>query len=126
MSHSGKFPPGHEDLDQIFSVISSLIARYEFSTPEDLIEILDFAGQPLEAGEQERKRVKKPFTVECQAYKLDQTAKWHDWVSPAAVKVKGLSFSEKINQPFCYLYHKMQGFAVSSVCFEFCNLKFSW
>ena len=81
---------GHEDLDQIFSVISSLISRHEFSTPEELIEILDFAGTPLGVGEQERKRVKTPFTVDCEAYKLDQTARWHDWVAAAGVRVKGL------------------------------------
>lgn len=81
-------------MDQIFSVVASLVARYEFSTPSELIEILDFAGRPdhCQVGEQERKRVKKNFAVDCEAYKLDQTAKWHDWVGAAGVRVKGLRF----------------------------------
>ena len=83
--------PGHEDLDQIFSVVASLISRYEFSNPDELVDILDSAGRPeAEVGEQERKRTKKNFTVDCQAYKLDQMARWHDWVSVLGVRVKGL------------------------------------
>ena len=83
--------PGHEDLDQIFSVVASLISRYEFSSPDELVDILDSAGRPeAEVGEQERKRTKKNFTVDCQAYKLDQVARWHEWVSVLGVRVKGL------------------------------------
>lgn len=73
-------------------MIASLIARYEFSDPDQLIDILDSAGRPEAAvhGEQERKRIKKNFTIDCQAYRLDQTACWHDWVSALGVRVKGL------------------------------------
>lgn len=89
---------GHEDLDQIFSVIASLITRYEFSNPEELISILDSAGRPEELGEhgkQERKRAKKTFTADCRPYKLDQTAQWHEWVSALGVRLKGLRPSHK-------------------------------
>lgn len=94
---------GHEDLDQVFSVIASLVARYEFSTPDELVDILDSAGRPSEAevAERERKRTKKNFTVDCQAYKLDQTAGWHAWASAAGVRVKGLRLSTCASISFC-------------------------
>ena len=41
-------------------MIASLIARYEFADPDELVEIIDSAGTPCaDEGEQERKRCKK-------------------------------------------------------------------
>lgn len=84
-------------------MIASLIARYEFADPDELIEIIDSAGTPCaDGGEQERKRCKKKFTVDCQAYKLDQTARWHEWVAALGVRVKGLRSLPWVSCIFSY------------------------
>ena len=101
MSASGNLKPlpfligalydaGHEDLDQVFSVISSLIARHEFETPSALVDLLDSSGRPSDEMEGERKKLKKEVHVECRAYKLDECARWHDWTSVLGIRAKGL------------------------------------
>lgn len=69
---------------------AALISRSEFSTPTELISLLDTSGRPDGAGEQERKRLKHGPQLECHAYKLDETAMWHKWVAACGVRVKGL------------------------------------
>ncbi|CAK9095098.1 Modification methylase HaeII (M.HaeII) (Cytosine-specific methyltransferase HaeII), partial [Durusdinium trenchii] len=62
---------GHEDLDQAFSQQAALLSRHEFSTPEDVMALLDMSHRPENQAELLRKTAKK-FTVETNSLKLDQ------------------------------------------------------
>lgn len=80
---------GHEDIDQVFSVQSSIISRQTFDGPDDVVSILDGSFRPEGAGERERQRAKSVH-VQTVAYKLDEVAPWKDWVSVVGVVVKGM------------------------------------
>ena len=82
--------PGHEDLDQIFSIQASLIARHEFNTPEELMQIMDSASRPERQSEAMRKAQKTNFNVDCECKKLDECAEWQQWVAMLGIRLKGL------------------------------------
>ena len=82
---------GHEDLDQIFAIQASAIARNTFDTPEELMDIMDSLARPDNATEAERKRRRRTSpTVEFACYKLDQCAMWKEWVAVLGIRLKGL------------------------------------
>lgn len=80
---------GHEDLDQMFSQQAALLSRHEFSTPHDVIDLLDSSCRPEIDAEFHRKAAKK-VKVDMVALKLDQVADWKAWVQAIAVRLMGL------------------------------------
>lgn len=86
-----KLTPGHEDLDQVFSIQASLIARNKFNTPEELMQIMDSAARPERPSEAMRKAQKtSAFKVDCECQKLDECAEWQTWVAMLGIRLKGL------------------------------------
>ena len=81
--------PGHEDIDQAFSQQAAMLSRHEFSTPEDVVGLIDSSFRPELAADLERKRQTKS-KVDAMAYKLDQVADWKAWSAPLGVKLLGL------------------------------------
>ena len=75
---------GHEDIDQAFGQISSLIARGGFDNPGALLDLINGGS-----GIRHRNRIRNNNVF---AQALDQTACWKDWTSQLGVKLKGLRF----------------------------------
>lgn len=80
---------GHEDIDQYFSQISALLARSEFSDPEEVVALLDSSYRPDSLADLQRKQ-SKTIKVTANAYKLDTVARWKDWTSALGVRILGL------------------------------------
>ena len=82
----------HEDLDQVFAIQASLIARSTFEFLEALLELMDSMSRPENVAEVERKKRKvvDASSVPFHAYKLDQCAEWQSWVAMLGVRLKGL------------------------------------
>ena len=83
--------PGHshEDLDQIFSQVGALLAHSEFSTPFELLELLDGTCRP-DAGRQQRQKKSRLSKISASACMLDQSAEWKAWSSVVGVTLRGL------------------------------------
>jgi hypothetical protein len=83
---------GHEDVDQVFGQTAGHIARNEFDTSNDVVELLDSASRPLLSSEQARQRGESSKTARRQAgaEKLDEVADWKIWVARVGIKMKGI------------------------------------
>ena len=83
--------PGHshEDLVQIFSQVGALLAHSEFSTPFELLELLDGTCRP-DAGRQQRQKKSRLSKISASACMLDQSAEWKAWSSVVGVTLRGL------------------------------------
>lgn len=66
-----------------------MLSRHEFSTPEEVVGLIDSSFRPELAADLERKRQTKS-KVDAMAYKLDQVADWKTWSAPLGVKLMGL------------------------------------
>ena len=77
-------PTGHEDIDQAFGQISSLIASGGFDNPGALLDLINGG-----AGTRHRHRIRNSNVF---AQPLDQTARWKDWTAQLGIKLKGLRF----------------------------------
>ncbi|CAK9078218.1 unnamed protein product, partial [Durusdinium trenchii] len=73
---------GHEDVDQYFSQIASYLTPQEFSTPQDVVELLDSATRPDREADSFRKQAQRT-KVHTHTYKLDEVACWQDWSKAA-------------------------------------------
>ncbi len=80
---------GHEDVDQYFSQLASYLSPHEFSTPAEVVSLLDSAYRPDCLAELQQKQSKK-IKVRSQVYKLDEVAKWQPWVSVLGIRLLGL------------------------------------
>lgn len=82
-------PLGHEDIDQYFSQIASLLARAEFSDPREVVDLLDASYRPDSLADLQRKQAKQS-KVWTHAYKLDTVARWKDWTEVLGLRLLGL------------------------------------
>ncbi|CAK9078250.1 unnamed protein product, partial [Durusdinium trenchii] len=80
---------GHEDVDQYFSQIASYLTPQEFSTPQDVVELLDSATRPDREADSFRKQAQRA-KVHTHTYKLDEVACWQDWVAALGIRLLGL------------------------------------
>ena len=80
---------GHEDVDQYFSQIASFLSPHEFSTPDEVVDLLDSSTRPETEPEVLRKSAKR-IRVTTQCYKLDEVACWQQWVSALGIRLLGL------------------------------------
>ena len=80
---------GHEDVDQAFSQQAALISRHEFSTPQDLIALMDDSFRPSSEADALRKG-KAQAKVKAMAYKLDAVADWKEWTRALGIRLLGL------------------------------------
>lgn len=76
-------------MDQVFSQEAAVLARHEFSTPEDVLGLMDDTFKLDALSDQIRKQAKK-IKTEAYARKLDQVARWKDWVGALGIRLKGL------------------------------------
>lgn len=83
---------GHEDVDQYFSQIASYLTPQEFSTPQDVVELLDSATRPDREADSFRKQAQRT-KVHTHTYKLDEVACWQDWVAALGIRLLGLRTS---------------------------------
>eukprot|EP00435_Cladocopium_sp_Y103_P036678 s460_g9.t1 len=83
--------PGHshEDLDQVFSQVGSMLSHSEFATPDQLLELLNGTCRP-EAAQGARQKRAKLSKIAASASMLDQTAEWKAWSSVVGVTLRGL------------------------------------
>ncbi|CAK9027598.1 Uncharacterized protein SCF082_LOCUS17996 [Durusdinium trenchii] len=79
----------HEDIDQYFSQIASLLARAEFSDPREVVDLLDASYRPDSLADLQRKQAKQS-KVWTHAYKLDTVARWKDWTEVLGLRLLGL------------------------------------
>ena len=84
--------PGHshEDIDQIFSQVAAMMSHSSFSTPDDLLELLNGTCQSDNPGHAARLKKQKFQKIRASACMLDQAADWKSWVAVAGMKLKGL------------------------------------
>lgn len=83
--------PGHshEDLDQVFSQVGSMLSHSEFATPDQLLELLNGTCRP-DAAQGARQKRAKLSKIAASASMLDQTAGWKAWSSVVGVTLRGL------------------------------------
>ena len=82
----------HEDIDGSFGQISGYIARQEFGTIMELVDILDAATKPDSRADSLRSSSLRGTAVRrhsC-AYKLDETADWKSWQKHLGLRFKGI------------------------------------
>eukprot|EP00435_Cladocopium_sp_Y103_P033901 s2323_g8.t1 len=79
----------HEDVDQAFSQQAALISRHEFSTPQELIALMDDSFRPGSEADALRKE-KTQTKVKAMAYKLDEVADWKEWSRALGIRLLGL------------------------------------
>lgn len=73
--------PGHENVDQVFAQVVSLLVGSTFDTPDDLVELLiRFCRGP---------RGGPPGLTHAIAGKVDETAEWQDWGNRVACRITG-------------------------------------
>eukprot|EP00435_Cladocopium_sp_Y103_P030834 s4234_g7.t1 len=91
--------PGHshEDVDQVFSQVAAMMSHSSFSTPDDLLELLNCTCQSDNAGHAARLKKQKFQKIRASACMLDQAADWKSWVAVAGLKLKGLRFLAELN-----------------------------
>jgi len=81
-------------VDQVFGHVSGHVARSEFDTPDDVVEVLDSLGRPSSHAEQLRKKSNSVssslFMRHACATKLDTAADWKTWVERLGIRMKGL------------------------------------
>ena len=80
---------GHEDIDQVLSQQAAVLSRTEFSTPEEVVAMIDSTFRPQSAAAALREK-SKPSKVEIAAYKLEEVADWRAWVKALGVRLVGL------------------------------------
>ena len=83
-------------MDQVFGHASGHIARSEFDTPDEAVEVLDSLGRPSSRAEQLRKNScsssvnSSLYMRQACATKLDTAADWKTWVERLGIRMKGL------------------------------------
>lgn len=80
---------GHEDIDQYFSQVAAFLTPHDFSSPDDVVNILDSSSRPDSLSELHRKQAQQT-KVRTHAFKLDEVARWQEWVSALGIRLKGL------------------------------------
>ena len=78
-------------MDQYFSQQAALLARNTFDTPDDVVSLLDSSYRPEFFADQERKHA-KTIKVGAHAYKLDNCARWKEWVAKLGIRLFGLRY----------------------------------
>lgn len=74
----------------MFSQVAALLSTQSFSSPDDLLEILNMTCQAGDGAEAVRKKRRKLQKIACHAAMLDETARWKAWGEVAGVKLVGL------------------------------------
>ena len=84
--------PGHshEDIDQFFSQVAAMMSHSSFSTPDELLELLNGTCQSDNPGHAARLKKQKLQKIRASACMLDQAADWKSWIAVAGMKLKGL------------------------------------
>ncbi len=97
---------GHEDVDQYFSQVASLLSRSTFDNPNEVVELLDSSYRPEALSDLQRKQAKK-IKVSSQSYKLDTVACWKNWVGMIGIRLLGLrlmAFDHSFQESFVFLH----------------------
>lgn len=97
-------------MDQIFSQIAAMLACKSFSTPDDLLEILNMTCRADDGAEAVRKKRRKLQKIACHAARLDETARWKAWGDVAGVKLVGLRSSGTVKQQLFKLFNNIIDF----------------
>ena len=74
---------GHEDIDQAFGQLASMICTSSFETPEALVDLINGG-----AGTRKRHRLRSQHVF---AQQMDEVARWKDWTAQLGIKIKGMS-----------------------------------
>ena len=80
---------GHEDIDQAFSQQAAVLSRHEFSTPAEVVALMDSSFRPELAADIERKKG-LPVKADAVSFKIDEVADWQGWSAALGVKLLGL------------------------------------
>ena len=76
-------------MDQFFSQTAALLARHEFGSPSEVVDLLDSAFRPDDLPELRRKQ-EKTIKVRTHSCRMDNVADWKGWVAALGIRLLGL------------------------------------